>query len=275
MIRDIAHIIHPDIAGRRYIMVLAFKFDESHKNSRSFVVAGWMGEERHWKRVEKRWQKAIAFENKTLPGERKISRYHASHMNANDCEFKGWENESYRKLRFTKKLLKIVGVSQLSAVAIGLDLDAFLKIFPDRDPPDFGIPYVICIRQLMYEIAFAMQEWPEDCRVALVHDHGDWDKLALEGYNQLVDDPEWEHRHRFVSITPLTWKDDVGLQAADLIAYELMRRLDDTLWTGRDIRIPLKAILEMNNHVSGKYLDHGELKSLKQRIFTPSGERDK
>jgi hypothetical protein len=153
---DIARIIHPDSNGRRFMVVITFKFDESYKDSRSLVVGGWLGEENQWSDVQRQWCAAISSENETLPDARKISRYHASEMNARDNEFKGWDSD--RMLRLTKRLLNIVGNSGMVAVSCGMDLAAFLEIFPHRDPPDYGIAYGWCMKQIMMLLAKAMQE---------------------------------------------------------------------------------------------------------------------
>ncbi len=261
-ILEIAGIIHPGNPGQRFVTVLAYKFDESYKGSRAMVVAGWVGEERQWRRVRGRWVKAIAHENRTLPQGRKISRYHAAEMNANDGEYAGWNNESYRKLRFAKKLLKILGRSQMTAVACGIDLAAFLELFPHRDPPDYGVAYGMCMKVLMNELGHALDSELLDRQLALVHDHGDWDTLALNAYNQMVDDPKWKHRGRFVSITPLSSCSDIGLQCADLFAYESMRYLHDHDWTGGDMRVPLRELLKMNDNVFAIYLNRTYLENL-------------
>src|SRR6266404_5635158 len=107
--------------------VLTLKFDESYK-TRSLVIGGWIGSEKRWARRQQLWQKALSFENNSLPEGRKLSRYHAAEMNANDGEFKGWENEPVRKLRLTKKLLNISGKSKMIPVAAGIDLEAFNEV---------------------------------------------------------------------------------------------------------------------------------------------------
>jgi hypothetical protein len=77
----------------------------------------------------------------------------------------------------------------------------------------------------------------------------------------MVDDPAWEHRHKFVGITPLTWRDDVGLQSADLFAYESMRYLDAQNWKGENMRKPLQILFGLMNraafgfHITRKYLE--------------------
>ncbi len=99
VICELAHIVHPDRAGKRFMAILTFKFDESYKDKRTLVVAGWIADDKQWKRVESRWQKTLAFENKTLPPEHRIKRYHAAQMNAGDGPFKGWDE--HRKHRLT------------------------------------------------------------------------------------------------------------------------------------------------------------------------------
>jgi len=85
------------------------------------------------------------------------------------------------------------------------------------------------MKQLMILLGEAMEDWEPEFRVAVVHDHSHWDNLAHDGFYQLVDDPTWPYRERFVSITPLSSYADIGLQTADLIAYEAMRWLDNNL----------------------------------------------
>ena len=268
---EIAHIIHPGEAGHRFMAVLTFKFDESYRASRALIVAGWLADDRQWKRLRRRWCNAIAFENRTLPDEMKISRYHAAEMNANDGEYKGWENESKRKLRFVRKLLKFVSNGQMAAIACGVDLAVARGSVPGSKEEQ---GYVVCMKQIMAQIAIAMDEAKSTDQVAIIHDHGDWDVAALKGYNRMVDDFTWSRRTRFVSITPLTWRQDVGLQSADLIAYESMRNLDQILHSGGDMRKPLKALLGMNERIYGTWFDKAALQQTKGRLDAHSRENE-
>jgi hypothetical protein len=266
-ILEIASIINPARKGRRLMAVMIYKFDESYKDARTMVLAGWIGEENQWRRMQRRWAKATAYENRTLPEGKKITRYHAAEMNANDGEYAGWKNESYRKIRFTKKLLRISGRSQMTPIACGIDLAAFLDLFPHRDPPDYGVAYGMCMKVLMREIGKALEDWEPEYKVAIVHDHGPWDNLAHDGFYEFVDDPEWEHRERFTSITPLNSYADIGLQSSDLITYELMRYLHDHNWTGDDMRIPLKALLAEVKEMFTIYLNRDYLERLKDMLL--------
>lgn len=240
---------------------LTFKFDESYKEKRSLMVAGWIADDGQWKRAESRWQKAIAYENESLSPEHRIKRYHAAEMNAGDGPFNGWER--WRKNRFTKNLLKIVSNGQMTAAGCGMDLRAFDEVFPHRHPKDYAIPYIICMGTLLRSIADAAKDYPPDFRIVIVHDHSQWDRYALSAYDRWIGDDSWGERHRFLGITPLTWREDVGLQAADLIAYEAMRSLDNELWN-EDVpmRYALRQILDNKVPVYGVYHGRNGLEKL-------------
>ncbi len=117
----------------------------------------------------------------------------------------------------------------MTAAGCGIDLNAFDELFPTRKPKDYAVAYIICMGTLLLSIADEAKK-EGNVRIAVIHDHGPWDRHALEGYNQWIDDDSWGLKDRFVGITSLTWSDDVGLQAADLIAYESMRAIDNELW---------------------------------------------
>ena len=67
------------------------------------------------------------------------------------------------------------------------------------------------------------EHFSPDDHVLLVHDSGNWNAQALRGYNLLINDPEWEPRGLFDGLLPRSGKQSVGLQAADMIAYEVFK----------------------------------------------------
>jgi len=87
-----------------------------------------------------------------------------------------------------------------------------------------GVVYSLCMKMVMVELGHALDELP-DHKIFIIHDHGNWDTAALQGYNSMVDEPRWQSRDRLVGITPGLWEQAVGLQAADLIAYETFKTL--------------------------------------------------
>lgn len=182
-------------------------------------------------------------------------------MNAGHGPFGGWEK--WRKNRLTNKLLKIVSNGQMTAAGCGMDLRAFDELFPRRQPRDYAIAYIICMGTLLHAIAEAAKKHASGIQIAIVHDHSQWDVHALDGYNRWINDNSWGERHRFVGITSLTWRDDVGLQAADLIAYEGMRLLDSELWS-EDVpmRYALRHLLSSKVAIYGVYHSRKGLEAL-------------
>ncbi len=223
------------------------------------MVAGWLARENQWRRLDSRIQKSLAFENRTL--QKRITRYHASEMNGDSGEFSGWENERQRKLRMTLKLFKAVSNRQMYGISCGADADAYFKVYPGTQLADV---YVLCLQTVMTFIATACEELlsPED-RVLIIHDKGNWDGEALRGYRSMVDDRRWGHRHRFVGIEGKTGKQDVCLQAADMIAFESFKEADNLLFRNEKTRAALEALLKLNGAMYGRYFDLETLQALK------------
>ncbi|MGB8028517.1 MAG: hypothetical protein WCF30_02530 [Terracidiphilus sp.] len=202
--------------------VLQFKFDESF-DGRVMTVGGWIGEEREWRRLENQWQRCIDRQNSSARQDQQISRFHAAEMNGYKEEFAHWDKPMSE--RFCGKLVNLLTRRQMGGICIGADMDAIKAVFPEDDPNRRDSVYALCIKQAMVEIGHIMQHFFPGDQVALIHDHGDWDEQALAGYNKMVDDPQWISRKYFHSITPLTWRQSIGLQPADMLAYEAFKAL--------------------------------------------------
>jgi hypothetical protein len=122
------------------------------------------------------------------------------------------------------------------------------------------------MQNLMNEIGHACEDRPDIDGVAIVHDHGPWDNAALIGYNQMIDDPNWKFRKQFFGITPLSWKQDVGLQSADLFAYESMRYLDDHKWEGDIMRKALRELINRNPKLYSFLLGRDRLQNFRAEV---------
>ncbi len=240
--------------------MLEFKCDESY-NTRTLVVAGWITGEGKWEEMERRWRRRLREENDSLPPDKQISRYHASDCASLQGEFAGWTQE--RQLNFVRDLLGIIIQCDPVAVACGVDLNAFFEVFDENDPKNNSPCYTLCIKQIMQEIGPPLQR--QDEHIKIFHDHGSWDVDALLAYNSMVDDPAFLPRHHFHSITPLTWRDCIGLQAADLIAFDCFKTTDAKLhgakqpFTEADFRKSLKMLLGNDIDLHAPYFDRERL----------------
>lgn len=245
------------------MVVLTFKFDESY-NNRTLCVGGWLAEAQEWGRLENQWQKRIDHQNRTMPAHKQISRFHAANLNCYDYEFKDWTKEESRL--FSQKLLGIIQRRNAAAISCGIRIDDFFEVFTENNrKTDMGVVYSLCMKQVMVELAHALDEMP-DHRIFIVHDAGNWDVEALQSYNSMVNDQRWQSRHRFVGITPGKWQDHVGLQASDLIAYETFKHLDNKLFRNTaQVRHALRSLLP-SLPLYAKYWDKPVLSEFKKLV---------
>ena len=221
-ISDVARMLHSGKRGHKIVAVLQFKFDESYDNQ-IMSVGGWIGNELEWKRLESRWQRRVDFENAHhADPDQQITRFHAAEMNCKSGEYANWDKGMC--LQFSKKLIHMLSQRRMGAIAMACDMNAIREVFPKGDKASLiRRTYVLCIKQLMVDLAHAMESYFPGDHVLLVHDHGNWDEQALRGYNLMIDDPAWKYKALFEGLLPKTGKQSVGLQAVDMIAYEVFK----------------------------------------------------
>jgi hypothetical protein len=251
------------------VAVVNFKFDESYDHQ-IMCVGGCIGNEFEWKRLESRWQKRIDFENAHSRSDQQISRYHASHLNAFDHEFVNWDRD--KSIKFSKRLIALIAERRMGAIAVASDMDAIKEVFPKGGKSRQRSTYVLCIKQMMVDIARIMRDvFPGD-KVLLIHDHGNWDVEALKGYNLMVDDKNWKPRHLFLGLLPMTSPQSVGLQAADMVAYEVFRGVKaKTKSPDAAMRGAIQEMLEKQIPMSARWINLKAAKAL-YKVMKESGK---
>jgi hypothetical protein len=245
------------------VAVLQFKFDESF-DRQIMVVGGWIASELEWKRLEGSWQRYIDAENEVSEAEQKITRFHATEMNCKGGEFKHWDHR--RCVRFSRKLIKLLARRQMGAIATGCNMEVIQEIWPKGEDRTLKRrTYVLCMKQMMVDIAHLMEDiFPGD-RVLLIHDHGNWDDAAVEGYNLIVDDRDWNRGHVFEGIVSKTGKDPVaiGLQAADMIAYEVFKGIKaKTVSKDAEMRAVMKEFINRDVPMRARWIDRKAAEAL-------------
>lgn len=265
--RLIARSCMASVRGRRLMAAISYKFDESYDgrpNSRTLVVGGWIADDEQWGLLSSNILDSLDFENSSLPPDKQISRYHAAEMNACSGEFEEWRAEPHRSVRMTKKMFDAVSNERMSAISCGIDLLAFEELWPNLGIPD---AYALCVKYLMLEVGVSMRQYRPDDRVILFHDQDRrMNVYATSAFSEMINDPDWSDADRFVSIAPVRWQDDAGLQACDMIAYEVYRLVNKELTMGQspvELRKPLKILLGMTKRISWMYFDRDALVSAK------------
>jgi hypothetical protein len=214
----LARMVHSGKRGHRIVAVIKFIFDESY-DAQIMAVGGWIAEESEWRRLESRWQRHIDRENAASRPDQQITRYHASPMNSKDYEFKNWD--AAKCLKFSKKLISLLSERRMGAFAVACDMEAIKQVFPKGDAEGLlRRTYTLCFKQMMVDLAITMEEiFPGDT-VLLVHDSGNWDSFLLSAYNLMLKEGGWARAGLFEGLLAKTGQTSIGLQAADLIAYE-------------------------------------------------------
>jgi hypothetical protein len=175
-------------APGKVVAILQFKFDESFDHQ-IMVVGGWIASDSEWSRLAGSWQRRIDHENSRSTPEQQITRFHATEMNCKAGEFRHWDKR--RCIQLSRKLINMLAKRTMGAIAVGCEMEAIQQVWPRGDRQTLKRrSYIVCMKQLMIEIAIIMEEYFAGDRVLLVHDHGSWDDEAQEAYNFMRRDPE-------------------------------------------------------------------------------------
>lgn len=228
-----------------------FYCDESHDSTntkrkpgepsfepRSFLVGGMFGDVDTWKAIESRWKRKNNLEG--------VTRFHAAHLNAGTWEFDGWSRP--RRIAYSQEMLKILKSSgkYLHGVSIGLFADEYRRIITQKGKVRLGHPYLVCFKTLVATLGGQIENggYEDVDQVDLILDRGDHSEYATQLFYEIKSDPQFCFRHRMGECTAASSDEVIGLQVADLVAYESMRLMHDRR-TSSDyqMRPPMKSML--------------------------------
>ena len=234
----------------------------------TYVFAGFFADQGAWDFIEREW---VAI-NRVY----EVDRFHASHLNFKSHEYAGWDDG--RKISYSAELLAVlekVGKS-LSAVSCGMFADEYREIISEEGQRKMGSPYIACFNSCITRVARAMDErgFPPEYRFSALIDEDDEYLLAIDRFNRIRDDPNFQHRSRMATCTSGNMGLIPALQPADLVAYEvfkwMMKVREHPEGKPPPERFPLKSILK-GNGVSEGYWDRKTFLRMKEDIeATPS-----
>jgi len=226
-----------------------------------------MSDSHTWLQFESSWEKLLSAKNKYLKEQRreKISRYHAADCSSCLGEFKGWNKDE--QIEFTKDLLKIFKRYWINVISYSMPLGEFVEYFPEGKDDPARSCYGVLLRLVMLEMVAQIENGKKvvgkikPIRISLFHDRCPYDHVLLKAFNHAIKDDTFEGRGIFSAIAPLSSRECIPLQAADLLAYENFKD-SERLLTGRNRRKTLDALLEMDGSFGGR-----------ARTFLPGGIR--
>ncbi|HEY3770136.1 MAG TPA: DUF3800 domain-containing protein [Candidatus Angelobacter sp.] len=199
-----------------------FKFDESY-DADWMTIGGWVGEQSQWEQLESGWKQCIAEQNARHRPDQKIDGFHATLLNGYHDPFHNWNEMMSRE--FTAALVNIVLASKMMFIASAVDLRSFRRVNPEFADEAQKWCYGLAIRQGIINVSNVFQGYPSEHHVAIVFESGNWNAHAIESYDLQLRELHPVQAERFESITKKEKKDCIGLQAADLIAFETFKRI--------------------------------------------------
>ena len=141
--------------------------------------------------------------------------------------------------------------------------------FPEAIKDRLRAAYSILTKLLISSIGHDQGTLDPTGKITLFHDRCDYDKIILQSFKQMTEDPAFAHRQYFTSISSLSWEDCIALQPADLVAYEVFKETERRLT--KPERGTSKALLAMLDlpafGIRSRTLDRKTLFEIKANLF--------
>jgi hypothetical protein len=177
-------------------------------------------------------------------GRQVLSRFHATYWSTKNDEFEGWSDEE--KIEFIDKFIWLFYRYPVVGSSETLNKQDLVEVFPEalkRERIEHLAHAVLLIYIVQYfdSRLLADTRYATD-RIAFIHDETPYKGVLRDVFEGLKSDIGIQNRERFASMECKSWKDEILLQAADLIAYENFKVIERKQ-AGAEMRIPMKRIL--------------------------------
>ena len=229
-------------------MLLHFYCDESYdcnpKKPNIINISGFLSDQPTWEEVEKDWNE--------INHRYGVPYFHATDLNGAKKKYNGWSKQ--KRDCYSAELLKSINCKskKMRAYNCGMRADEYRNIISESDRKKLGPPWIVCFNSCITMITKDMENLPPDYSILVFLEKGsEFDKWADEIFRWLVKNPDFKYQHRLTNLT-FGSKELVGLQVADLMAYEYFKRLKDKE-KKVEPRIPLKLIREHNAYEEGYF----------------------
>lgn len=265
----IAHLIHPKDSQWRTIAVLEAYFDESgsHDGSRVFCLAGLVARLGQWEWFTDAWGRMLSKNG--------ITEFHSADLESRRGIYDGIGKDQQQ--RIFQDAVNVIGGWARTAIAGLVVIDDYEEAIPNwaKKTAAFGDKYNFCF-QMCLNLVFRWIEqrdppMQEGDRIAFIFDQRErGQEITSTSYSQIKKfrDPQ----DRMGSLTFDSRKRVFPLQAADLVAYEAYKHLDNlALKSGRPPRIPIK-LLGGESRLYARYFPKGKLIELVKHYERTKGK---
>jgi hypothetical protein len=223
--------------------------DESgiHADSRILALGGWVGAAEEWERLSRQWRNVL-------------SRYGVQAFHFASCEnargeFAGWSRG--RKEQLVKEVIAAVNRRDLRGFCAAIVMPEYREVVTGSATSleEKQRPYLVC---LQYCVEMISKLAPRPVRYVLDRQE-EFDSYAIATFERIKElHPDWAEKMGDISYVAKT--DLAPLQAADLLAYETAKSLNNRLYDpGRPFRKSMLALASRPNRLQGGYFDRGSV----------------
>lgn len=241
-------------------MLFRFCCDESHEGrqcSECCTISGFFSDHLTWKEVEERFAE--------INHRYHVQRFHAQPLNRRSGEYTGWSKNAADS--YSAELLQVVNEQgkRMRAYNCGMRCDEYKTVVSESGRGKLGHPWMVCFNSCVAMIAKDMETLPAgDVFEVIVECGSGFDEKAVETFERLKVNPRFPYRHRLEFCTPMTPGQCVGLQVADLMAYEYFKRLNSR---SNDSRMrPPYDLIRRNNAFEEGFFGSRTLTALSEGI---------
>lgn len=220
-------------------------FDESgiHDVSNITVVAGWIASVEEWEKFERHW--------KLLLKNERLTAFHYTDFDNNRGEFKRWSKS--RKEQVIQNIFKIIDSRDLRGFSGAIHMPEYKGVVSGSGTrlENKPSPYLICQQ---YCLEMVSKKVAQD--VYYVFDRQDeFDKPAIDNFWSTKNDfPQWGKY--MAGISYKSKGQFVALQAADLLAYETCKSINNKLFRpDLPIRKSMLALVRKRQRLVGGFID--------------------
>jgi|SRR5580658_2169648 hypothetical protein len=229
---------------KRVIYVLSAFGDESsdEKKQRVFAVSGVFGDQNQWDALEAKWRQRLP----------EGLDFHAAQCESDQGDFSKFEHHENKALY--KDLTLLLVRSGLWGYGVAMDLISQNKYMGELLPES---PYYKCFGEVVLFFAHRAVMYVPREQVKFTFDRRletEFNATAL--YDYMAKLPEWEDHDYLHEEVAFASRKSVGVQAADLYAYEVMKHLDNMIGPKkRDTRRSFQVLLNTERFGGHIYID--------------------
>ena len=202
--------------------------DESG-NDLFFTLSCLLATVEDWALIEAAWLRILQQKNEELrkAGRPEVSRFHTADCSSRRGEFEGWSVAE--QVELTKQLLDVFHTYATGSIAYTFPIADFKAVFPDNTDL-YATMYGFLTKFIMMEIVNAIEGAgaASSTQIALFHDRNSHSFHMQSAFQHVMhEDPTFDKQKYFSTLTSIGWESCIPLQAADLIAYEIFKDVDN------------------------------------------------